>query len=368
MNSLSNLLIVDLSRLVPGPLCSHVLSEMGAHVIKIEDEANADYLQYIPPLLKNKKGAMYTYLNRYKRIQKMCLKDSSDHKLLVSLIQKADVLIETFRPGVLKKLGLNPKSLLKMNKQLIIASISGYGAEGILSQKAGHDLNYQGLSGLLKTHKAPKTLWADLVGGGYYAAMSILAALYERTLTKKGRHLDISLTQGLGYLKGLSLFEFQAGEVNQMLDGSLARYRVYTCRDGRQIAFAALEDKFWNAWCQLFNYPEWIDQGGQYPDRDPLIHEKMESVFLGRSYNEWVKLLKNTDFCVTPVLSEDELLDPKQAFKAVSTENLADFKVPSLFLGKKVKVRANWQNVLKKKKIPPLLMKKLLKESKSVAK
>ncbi|EKD41585.1 MAG: hypothetical protein ACD_73C00643G0001, partial [uncultured bacterium] len=302
MYPLSNLLIIDLSRLVPGPFCAHILAEMGATVIKIEDDANADYLKIIPPFNSQGMGVMYYFLNRHKGVLKISIKSKEGNDFLQELLSRADVLVETFRPGVLKKLGLDPKQLLKKNKKLIIASISGYGASGSLSQKAGHDLNYEALSGVLQTNKAPHFLWADLIGGGYYAVSAILASLLKRVQTQKGEHLDISLTQSLFYLNSLRWLESQAGFQNNMLDGTLARYRVYETKDQKQMALAALEDKFWNQWCEWIGKNEWKDKGGEFPDRENALHHEMEQIFKSKNQDDWVLGSQNLDICLTPVL------------------------------------------------------------------
>ncbi len=305
---LTGVTVVDLSRLIPGPFCTLVLSDCGADVIKIEDPVFPDYLKNIPPLAKKGDGILYQGLNRGKKIVPLSIKSDAGQKKLITLLRKADILVESYRPGVLKRLGLDPSSLKKINPKLIIASISGFGQTGPLSQKAGHDLNYQSLSGVLQNSQMPSMQWADLVGGGLWGAFSIVLALFERTKTKKGCSLDISMTDGISFLGISNLLTAQAGVFGGkgLLTGLLARYRLYQTADALQVSLAALEDKFWNQFCEKANLHHLKTEETPYPDAGLSVHRELEQFFVTKTRDEWTKWASGSDFCLTPVMAPQE--------------------------------------------------------------
>jgi len=295
---LKGLKVLDLSRLIPGPFCSLILSDLGADVTKLEDPERADGLKTIQPTL-------YFAYNRGKKKLKLSLTNPKDKVRLTKLIKQSDVLIESFRPGVLEKLGWPIKTLHKINSKLIIASITGYGQTGPLKNRAGHDSNYLGYAGLIQIDKLHEIQWADLVGGGMAAALNILAALWQRQKRpQRGRHLDISMTDTMSFMNMAPILLAQLGLHSSLITGALARYRLYKTMDERILCVAPLEKKFWLKWCDLINKPEWKE--GSYPDFSGQIHQEMEHIIRQRTLGEWTAVMEEHDVCITPALQAQE--------------------------------------------------------------
>lgn len=336
--ALGGITVLDLSRLLPGPFTTLMLQKMGARVIKIEDPAQGDYIRNIPPLLDDGQSALYHALNAGKENIVLDLKDKKNIAVIKKLIQKADVLVESFRPGVLKNRGLSPETCLKLNKKLIIASITGYGQKGVLSGFAGHDLNYQSLSGTLSGKTIPHVQWADLTGGGYYPVMAILQALLARQKTKRGCHLDLSMTHALSFLNMGNMLMDQLGGMTPVFNGQVARYKIYDTQDNKHIVLAALETKFWNVFCDLIQKPDWKDGEGQmYQDANPAIHAQVSELFKTKTLKEWITLLGTHDICVTPVLSPQEAILTSPLFKKQSGLALPPFTITEGFKIQKLK-------------------------------
>ncbi|MCA1827079.1 MAG: CaiB/BaiF CoA transferase family protein [Myxococcales bacterium] len=276
---LAGLRVLDLSRLLPGPYASLLLSDLGADVVKVEDSGAGDYLRQVAP-------SMYAPLNRGKRSIVVDL-PSGDFDELVA---RADVLIESFRPGVLERL------VPSTPERLIVCRISGFGqADSDWRDRAGHDIGYLALAGVLAFNRAqPAVQLADLFGGAQQAVIGVLAALVERARTGLGRVVDVSLTHGS---TGLLL----AADAARLLDGSRPCYRVYRCAAGF-FALGALEPKFWQRFCAAVGRPEWID--GAF---DPALVPDVDALFLTRTRDEWNELLFEADCSGEPVLSPDEL-------------------------------------------------------------
>jgi crotonobetainyl-CoA:carnitine CoA-transferase CaiB-like acyl-CoA transferase len=299
--------VLDLSRLLPGPYCSLVLSDLGADVVKVEDPDPGDYLREISP-------GMYAALNRGKRSAVVDLKTAAGAAVLRGLCAAADVLIEGFRPGVLER--LVPGLLASASEafpRLVVCSISGFGQTGPWRDRAGHDIGYLALSGVLArcgegpVPQLPGVQLADLFGGGQQAAIAVLAALLERERTGRGRALDISMTDGvLGFVLP-HLGELAAGAPPQkrgedVLSGTRPCYRVYGCRGGGAYTLGALEPKFWQRFCAALARPEWLDRA-----LDPSLSPEMDALFAGRTREEWDAFLRRHDCCGEPVLEPREL-------------------------------------------------------------
>jgi crotonobetainyl-CoA:carnitine CoA-transferase CaiB-like acyl-CoA transferase len=279
-NPLTGLRVLDLSRLLPGPYASLVLSDLGADVVKVEDSRTGDYLRSVAP-------SMFAALNRGKRSLVVDLPSDG----FARLVSRADVLIESFRPGVLEKLLPGP-----WPERLVVCRISGFGqASSAWRDRAGHDIGYLALAGVLAFNGSlPGVQLADLFGGGQQVVIGVLAALVERARTGKGRVVDISLTHGS---TGLLV----AADSSRLLDGSRPCYRVYKCATGAY-ALGALEPKFWQRFCDAVGKPEWLDRAF-----DPSLVPDLEALFLGRGRDEWDALLRPADCCGEPVLTLDEL-------------------------------------------------------------
>ncbi|HUJ27029.1 MAG TPA: CaiB/BaiF CoA-transferase family protein [Myxococcales bacterium] len=283
--------VLDLSRLLPGPYASLLLSDLGADVVKIEDPDPGDYLRAISP-------GMFAALNRGKRSAVVDLKSAEGVAQLRALCERADVLIESFRPGVLERLMPPP-----WPPRLIVCRISGFGQrESAWRDRAGHDVGYLALAGVLSHNRAlPNVQLADLFGGAQQAVIAILAALHERARTGRGRALDVSMTHGV---TGLILARLGGADEPQILDGSRPCYRVYACAGGGAYALGALEPKFWQRFCVAVSRPDWIERGF-----DTALVPELERLFAQRSRDEWDALLRPADCCGEPVLSLAELRD-----------------------------------------------------------
>ena len=313
--------VLDLSRLLPGPFCSLLLADFGADVLKVEDTAMGDYLRWSPPMVEGVEdsaaSAMFLALNRNKRSVRVNLKDARGREVLFALVRSSDVVLESFRPGVLDRLGCGYTALREVNPAIVYCAISGYGQDSPLRDRSGHDLNYLALAGLLGlTGDAsgapvqPAGQIADLGGGALMAAFGILAALRERDRSGEGQLVDISMTDGtLSWLAMVAARFLAEGVVPRRggleLGGALACYRPYRCADG-WITIGALEPKFWAAFCHGVGREDLV--GGQFDPPGSDTHRAVEAVVAARTRDEWAAFAAEHDCCVEPVLDLDQVL------------------------------------------------------------
>lgn len=317
--ALSGLKVLDLTRLLPGPFCSMLLADMGADVIRVEDPRTGDYIRGWPPKI-GRNSAYHVVLNRNKRSLTVDLKSPEGKLIFEKLAAGADVVLEGFRPGVMARLGLDFKSLERINPRLVYCAISGYGADAVLAHKSGHDVNYLALSGLLSysgkdSPTIPGGQIADVGGGGLLAAFSIMAALFARHRLGRGQFVDISMTDGSFAWNCIRLGKFIADAQvpapgDYLLNHGVACYNIYRTRDGRYMSLGALEPQFWSSFCQTAGRPQWDTP--QY--FEPGAHQKelIESVsefFRQKSQAEWVEHFKDADCCCEPVLNLDEAME-----------------------------------------------------------
>jgi len=280
---------------------------MGATVTKVESPDGSDYLRFSPPLGPDGDGAWFSALNAGKESVALNLKRPSHLDAVKALIAGSDVVIEGFRPGVMKRLGLDPATLLNEHPALIVCSISGYGQTGPMCAAPGHDLTYQAVAGALSTGarrdgvpQVPGILLADLAGGALTACMRVCAALVARARTGKGRWVDVSMAESALALMAPAVSAMAVVGENpvpggDLLTGAAAQYRIYRCKDDQFIAFAPLESKFWSAFLAVV--------GGEV-EADSM---DLALLFSQRDRDEWVELLANA--CCAPVLELDELLE-----------------------------------------------------------
>lgn len=315
--ALSGLQVLDLSRLLPGPMCSHILVGYGAEVLKVEDTEAGDYARRNLPLVLGQYGATFTATNAGKRSIAINLKTPEGKEVLRRLIARADVLIESFRPGVMARLGFDPKALMAQHPKLIYCAISGFGQQTSQAKLAGHDLNYQAAAGLVSQRlvddrAVPSTLLADLVGGAQGAAMSILAAVLQRQATGQGQFIDISLAHGcLSLVAHTGAAEFN-GDVGvpfgeSRLTGGNPSYGVYEAADGRLVALGALEAKFWTVFCTQAGLPELaeLNTNGDEATRS-MIKARLTALFKTKTAGEWHALGEQWDVCMNQVNSLSE--------------------------------------------------------------
>jgi alpha-methylacyl-CoA racemase len=314
--------VLDLSRLLPGGFCSLLLADYGAEVLKVEDTGMGDYVRWAPPYYEgaeeSARSSLYLALNRGKRSIRLNLKEERGRDVLLRLARDYDVVLESFRPGVLERLGVGWERLRQENRGLVYCAITGYGQDGPYRDRSGHDMNYLALVGLLGlTGDAdgapiqPAGQIADIGGGAMMAAFGILAALRERDRSGEGQLVDVSMADGsLAWLAMVAGRYFcdrvvpRRGDLE--LAGALVCYRPYACKDG-WVTLGALEPKFWQAWCRGVGREDLIERQFERPGSEG--HAEVERIFLERTREEWREFASVHDCCLEPVLDLDEALD-----------------------------------------------------------
>jgi alpha-methylacyl-CoA racemase len=320
--ALQGVRVLDLSRLLPGGFCSLLLADFGAEVLKVEDTGMGDYVRWAPPVYQGAEesagSALFLALGRGKRSIRLNLKNQQGREVLLRLVRGHDVLLESFRPGVLDRLGVGYERLRRENPGLVYCAITGYGQDGPHIARSGHDLNYLALNGLLAlTGEAggppvqPAGQIADIGGGALMAAFAILAALRERDRSGEGQFADVSMFDGsLSWLAMVAARYFCDGEIPRRGDpelaGRLVCYRPYACKDG-WVTLGALEPKFWLEFCRGVGREDLIEKQFEAPGSD--AHAELERIFLERTRREWAKFASEHDCCLEPVLELDEALD-----------------------------------------------------------
>ncbi len=327
---LQGIRVLDLSRLLPGGFCSLLLADFGAEVLKVEDTGMGDYIRWSPPFYggahDSARSALFLSLNRNKRSIRLDLKREEGREALLRLVRDHDVLLESFRPGVLERLGLGYERLRRENPGLVYCAISGYGQDGPKREASGHDMNYLGLIGLLGLtgeRGGPPVQAAgqiaDLGGGAMMAAFAILAALRERDGggpgsrspgSGEGQLVDVSMSDGsLSWLAMVAAAYFAGAGVPRRgelpLAGALVCYRPYECADG-WVTLGALEPKFWQAWCRGVGREDLVGSQFERPGSD--AHAQVQEIFRGRTRAQWEQFAREHDCCLEPLLELDEAL------------------------------------------------------------
>jgi len=310
--------MLDLSRLLPGPYCSLLLADLGMEVLKIEDPELGDYMRKMG-LIRKQDSAYFLAVNRNKKSMTLNLKVIEGKEIFYKLINSYDVVLESFRPGVMDRLGIGYEELKKRNPCLILCSLSGYGQDGPYRERSGHDINYMGLGGVLEligeknqAPVIPGVQMADLGAGGMMAAIAILAAVIHREKTGEGQYLDVSMLDGV-----ISWLSMHAGKYfmdeelpkrgEMLLTGRYACYHVYETKDGRNMSLGALEPKFWENFCETVGRRELIFK--QYLEGEERLRliEEIQKLFKTKTQKEWVELFKNADACCEPILNLEEV-------------------------------------------------------------
>jgi crotonobetainyl-CoA:carnitine CoA-transferase CaiB-like acyl-CoA transferase len=330
----AGLRMLDLSRLLPGPYCSLLFADLGAEVIKVEEPGRGDYARRTPPFWGDSDvGAYFLLLNRNKKSISIDLKAEAGKAIFRRLARTADVLLESFRPGVMDRLGLGWEALRAENPRLVYCAISGYGQDGPYRNLVGHDVNYMGYAGALSVTGprdgpplAPGVQVADLGGGALMAAFAIAAALHHRRESGQGQLIDVSMTDGVvsWLIPHLAAF-FATGRVpergGERLNGGWPCYSVYETADGGHVTLGALEPQFWVNFCRLVGREDL--QPLQHPEgaeRD-RVEEDLRRLFRTRTRGEWVELLHQADVCAGPVLALDEVVrDPQLVQRGLFSE------------------------------------------------
>jgi alpha-methylacyl-CoA racemase len=330
---LAGIRVIDLTRLLPGPLATRHLLELGAEVIKIEgpagrgqDDAARGMWQTRAEAAAGTPGLFYRELNAGKQSCRLDLQHEADRAQLLDLARDADVLIEGFRPGVMERLGLGWAVLHAANPRLVMCSITGYGQHGPWAGRAGHDINYIAMAGVLEQIASldgapalPNFQIGDLLGGTQAAVSGVLAGLLGAQRSGRGRYVDISMTHEVWRHQLITRMTLAAtGHAalpgRDLLSGGVPCYGVYRTADGRSLAVGALELKFWRALCEALGRPEWTKRHwslGQTVGGDDAmaLRAELQSVFMTQPMAAWASVLEGADCCVTPVLSPQEARD-----------------------------------------------------------
>jgi crotonobetainyl-CoA:carnitine CoA-transferase CaiB-like acyl-CoA transferase len=324
--ALEGVRVLDLTRYIPGPYCTLLLGDLGADVVKVEEPPMGDLTRGIPPAVGGDSAA-HAALNRNKRSAVVDLRSGAGVGVMRRLAARADVLVESFRPGVLERRGLGAATLRAENPRLVYCSVTGYGKEGPLASRAGHDIDYSALSGLLGMLRDPEgrpTLpSAQLtdMAGGLVGTIAVLAGLAARERTGRGQEVDVSLLHAALALGTVPLTRSLAGGTSaDELGGAYACYRVYRCRDGRYLAVGALESKFWQKLCRALDRPDLVSRQWQRGSEGREVGETLEVLFAARDRDEWVRRLSGLDACVEPVLDLEEAAGAPQGRLCLSEQ------------------------------------------------
>lgn len=318
--------VLDLTRLLPGPMASLHLADLGADVIKIEDTGIGDYARTLgKPRDSAEDSPYFRAINRNKRGMTLDLKQPDGRAVFLDLVKTADVVLESFRPGVMDRLGVGYEVLRGVNPRLVYCAITGYGQTGPMAALAGHDINYIAMSGVLNgigvaggAPAIPNFQLGDLMGGTLTAVSGILAALLEVRSGGEGRLVDVSMTDSVlahsvFSLQALALGQADRSRGDELLTGALPTYGVYETRDGGYMAVGALEYKFWEIFCRTMGHPEWIERYTLEVSEDSeRLKQEVAREFAGRDRAEWEARFAQADCCVTPVLSFAEALEHSQ--------------------------------------------------------
>jgi len=322
---LADVRVIDLSQYIPGPFATRQLADLGAEVIKVEPPGG-DPMRFFMHTARDGQSPIYRHLNRGKRVCQLDLKSDSDREALLALITDADILLESFRPGVLARLGLDSDRLTRVNPGLIHCALSGYGQTGPYARRAGHDINYCALSSqsiVSGTAEQPVIGYPPIAdhAAAMQASIAMLAALHARTRDHGSIYLDISMTESILAWQYLPLLTRPGERATSILNGGAACYNLYLCADGGFISLGAIETAFWKNFCAALNKPEWIDRQFESMPQKALIAEVAE-VISSQSRGYWCRLLDDVDCCFEALLDTHELTQQAQfVSRGALTEN-----------------------------------------------
>lgn len=317
---LEGIRVIDFSQYLPGPHATLRLVDMGAEVIKVESPQGDPSR---PTSKNNRDGFVFLTQNRNKKSVVLNLKEETDRQTALDLISDADIVIESFRPGVVSRLGISYEDAVQVNKGIIYCSLTGYGQTGSMSSLGGHDINYMSLSGMLAQFKdenrrpvLPSATIADFFGG-IAASEAILGALVKKLRTGEGSFIDLSITDTLlSLMSNHILIESATGEEHGIskLNNKYVCYFLYETKDGRFVSLGALEPKFWSNFCIALNKEDWISAHFSLAQQGNPVFEEIKEMFASRTFAEWTQFSKDVDCCLAPVLETSELIE-HQLFK-----------------------------------------------------
>ena len=326
---LEGIRILDLTRQAPGPYCTMLLGDLGADVVIVEEAPGTGRRMEMG---MSERAQAFWALNRNKRSIGLNLKDPRAQEAFLKLAENADVVIEGFRPGVVKRLGVDYDAVSARNPRLIYCSLSGYGQTGPYAGLVGHDLNYISIGGALgmigtsgSPPAIPMNIIADFAGGGLYAAFAILAAVIAREKTGRGQYVDIAMSDGVTSLLAFPASQyFAAGMVPkpgvEMLNGGAPYYSVYEAKDGKWLSIGCIEPWFWSELCNALGLEEHIPQQ-MNREKAPEIFEALRGKFKEKTRDAWFEELRQRDICVGPVYDIGEVFeDPHVQARGMVTE------------------------------------------------
>ena len=320
--ALSDVRVLDLTRLLPGGYATLLMADLGADVVKVEEPGKGDYIRWTPPMV-GEHSSGHIALNRNKRSMTLNLKTDDGRDVFRRLVPHFDVVIESFRPGVMDRLGVGWDALRAINPRLVYCAITGYGQDGPRSASAGHDVNYMGYAGASSVigredagPVVPGVQVGDLGGGGMAAVIAVLAALHRRDATGEGDFCDVSMTDGVVSWLSIHAAEFFAtGNVprpeRMHLSGAYPCYRIYPAADG-WLTVGALEPQFWARLCELIERPDLAGDAFASGDRRDEVIEDLGRLFATKTRAEWMELLGPEDVCVGPVNDFAEAFEDEQ--------------------------------------------------------
>ncbi len=346
---LAGIRVLDLTRLLPGPVATLHLADLGAEIIKIEDPQLGDYARTLGTGA-GEDSAYFRMINRNKQGLVLDLKKPEWVEIFLRLAATVDVIVESFRPGVVDKLGIGYATVAALNPKITYCSISGYGQDGPYKDLAGHDINYLGYAGVLDQIGSaggdpaiPNFQIADLLGGALTGVMGILAAVVDAQRTGLGRYVDVAMTDSVlahTYFSMLRLNDAgrSAARGSDLLSGGLPCYATYRCADDKHMAVGALEGKFWQSCCTVLERPEWVAR-----QWDASLRGELAELFATRQRDEWAALFAAVDCCVTPVLTPEEALQNEQiaarGMVVRSADGLTQFAPPLKISGHAFSIR-----------------------------
>ncbi len=325
MKPLKGVRILDLSRLLPGPYCTQLLGDMGAEVIKVEEPGRGDYLRALPPYV-NGVGLAFEMLNRGKKSITLNLETKQGQEILYKLATKADVVLESYRPGTMGRMGCDFESIRAANPRIIYCSLTGFGQTGPYKDLPGHDINFIALSGFLslngKTEPVVPGIQVGDLAGGMLAALMITTALFARQQRNEAQYIDASMLDALLSWLTIPLALHLGADQARLLAGTLPFYRLYRARDSKLIAVAAIEPQFWEGLCKLINRPDLVPDQYSPEPRRTQVAEAIESAIATKTSEEWFRTMLEQNLPCTPILTLDEVIkDPHARERRMILEN-----------------------------------------------
>ncbi len=316
MDLLNGIKIIDFTRLLPGPVATHLLAQMGAEVIKIESPKRMDYARFTGPQVDGA-SILFHQINHNKTQQIIDYSTEAGKAELLAMIEDADALIEQFRPGAMEAWGFGYEQIKAINPEIVYVSLTGYGQDNEYAKEAGHDFNYLAYSGMMSLLKdergkptVPDTQFAD-IGGAYMAVMAMQAALLKKAHTGKGAYLDVSIADAVHPFLAVPYSIYKGGmdyrQFNIINGKTTVNYAAYECADGKWLSVAAMELKFWNNICDIVQMPEWKRENQLELLVSTFPKPEVEALFKTKTRAEWTALFKGKDVCIAPILELEEL-------------------------------------------------------------